>query len=302
MAKATLLVLAAGLGSRYGGIKQMDPISPNGGFILDYSMFDAWRAGFDKVVLIVRQDIVEPLKEHFKPLEGRLEIEYAIQDLQKIPAPFKVPEGRTKPWGTGHAILCARDCIDSPFAAINADDFYGARTFKALGDLLLGGECDASTFAMVAFQLKNTLSENGTVSRGICEGDADGFLKTVVERTKIEGAGDGAARFLDDDGTWKPLTGMEPASMNFWGFSPAIFPELEKMFVDFLKERGTEMKSEFYIPFAVDAMIKSGKCRVKMLTTDEKWFGMTYSEDRQLVIDNVAKLTKAGLYPERLWS
>ena len=302
MAKATLLVLAAGLGSRYGGIKQMDPVSANGGFILDYSMVDALRAGFDKVVLLVRPDLVEPLKQHFKCLDGKLEVQYAIQTPDKLPAPYRLPEGRTKPWGTGHAILCARDFIDSPFAAINADDFYGAGTFKTLADFLLGGECTPSTYALVAFRLLNTLSENGTVSRGICQDDGNGYLKTVVERTSIEGTPEGAARFKDDDGTWKPLTGEEPASMNFWGFHPSIFPELERLFLEFLAAHGQEMKSEFYIPFAVDSLIRAGRCKARMLTTNERWFGMTYSEDRQQVVDKIRELTAAGLYPEKLWN
>jgi len=301
MSKATLLVLAAGLGSRYGGIKQMDPIAPNGGFILDYSMYDAVRAGFDKVVLIIRQGMEEPLREHFKALEGKLDIQYAIQDINDLPAPYKVPEGRTKPWGTGHAILSARNYIDSPFAAINADDFYGAKTFQVLADFLLSSECNAHTYALVAFQLLNTLSENGSVSRGICQQDAQGFLTTVVERTTIEGTPDGKARFQDDNGAWQPLTGLEPASMNFWGFTPSIFPELERLFKEFLDAKGTQMKSEFYIPFAVDALIKTGSYKAKMLTTDEKWFGMTYSADHQLVIDKVQELTRAGVYPEVLW-
>ena len=302
MSKASLVIMAAGMGSRYGGVKQIAGVGPNGEILMEYAIYDALRAGFDKVVLLVRPDLVDPLKEHFKCLDGKLDIQYAIQTPDKLPAPYTLPEGRTKPWGTGHAILCARDFIDSPFAAINADDFYGAGTFRTLADFLLGSECNPTTYALVAFQLLNTLSENGTVSRGICEDDGHGYLKTVVERTSIEGTPDGAARFKDDDGTWKPLTGKEPASMNFWGFHPSIFPELERLFTEFLAAHGQEMKSEFYIPFAVDSLIKAGRCKARMLTTDERWFGMTYSEDRQLVVDKVRELTQAGIYPEKLWN
>ena len=301
MAKATLLVLAAGLGSRYGGIKQMDPIGANGEFVLDYSMFDAVRAGFDKVVLVIRDELEAPLKEHFKALDGKLEISYVKQHLDDLPSGFTVPAERKKPWGTGHAIWTARNAIDTPFAAINADDFYGAKTFKTLAEFLLGRECDANTYAMVAFQLNNTLSENGSVSRGICQADAQGYLTSVVERTSIEGT-PGGARFKDDDGSWKPLTGLEPASMNFWGFSPSLFPRLETLFVEFLKARGQELKSEYYIPSVVDTLIKRGEVRARMLQTPERWFGMTYAEDRAQVVAKVKELTAAGLYPEKLWN
>ncbi|MBQ7650051.1 MAG: NTP transferase domain-containing protein [Victivallales bacterium] len=301
MAKATLLVLAAGLGSRYGGIKQMDPIGANGEFVLDYSMFDALRAGFDKVVLVIRDELEEPLKEHFRALEGKVEIAYVKQRLTDLPTGFSCPEGRVKPWGTGHAIWSARNAVDSPFAAINADDFYGSGTFKVLADFLLGKECSPDTYAMVAFKLSNTLSENGTVSRGICTDDGHGFLAGVVERTKIEGYGDGA-RFMDDDGKWQPLTGSEPASMNFWGFSPSLFGRLEGLFVEFLKERGGELKSEFYIPSVVDTLIKRGVARARMLQTNERWFGMTYAEDRAQVVAKVKELTESGLYPAKLWN
>lgn len=300
MAKATLVVLAAGLGSRYGGIKQMDPIGCNGEFVLDYSIFDAVRAGFDKVVLVIRDELEAPLKEHFKALDGKIEIAYVKQRLTDLPGGFKCPEGRVKPWGTGHAIWSARDVVDSPFAAINADDFYGARTFRVLGEFLLGKECDANTYAMVAFKLCNTLSENGTVSRGICTADDNGYLTGVVERTSIEGT-EGGARFKDDDGKWYPLTGEEPSSMNFWGFAPSLFPRLETLFLEFLAKRGGEAKSEFYIPSVVDTLIKRGEVRARMLETPERWFGMTYAEDRAQVVAKVRELTASGLYPEKLW-
>lgn len=301
MAKATLLVLAAGLGSRYGGIKQMDPVGIGGGYVLDYSMFDAVRAGFTKVVLVIRDELEEHLREHFRQLDGRLEIQYVTQRLNDLPAPFKCPEGRTKPWGTGHAIWTARNAINTPFAAINADDFYGAQTFRVLADFLLGPECNDDTYAMVAFRLSNTLSENGTVSRGICKDDGNGYLASVVERTSIEGTANGGACFKDDDGSWKPLTGEEPASMNFWGFTPSLFPRLETLFKDFLTAHGQAPKSEFYIPFVVDALIKQGTCRARMLKTPERWFGMTYSQDRELVVSKIRELTSKGVYPADLW-
>lgn len=300
MAKATLLVLAAGLGSRYGGIKQMDPVGGNGEFVLDYSIYDAIRAGFDKVVLVIRDELEAPLREHFSKLEGKVEIAYVKQRLADLPAPFSCPADRVKPWGTGHAIWSARNVIDSPFAAINADDFYGMNTFKVLGDFLLSGQCDARTYAMVAFRLNNTLSENGTVSRGICTDDGNGYLASVVERTSIEGTETGA-RFKDDDGSWKNLTGLEPASMNFWGFSPTLFNHLETLFKEFLAEKGKELKSEFYIPFVVDALIKRGEVKTRILNTPERWFGMTYSEDRAIVVDKIRELTVSGVYPEKLW-
>ena len=297
---ATLLILAAGLGSRYGGIKQMDPVNPEGGeFILDYSIFDARRAGFDKFVLVIRKELEAPLREHFQKAAQSLDIQYAVQDMNDLPEGFSVPAGRTKPWGTAHAIRAARHLIDTPFAAINADDFYGAKTFQVLADFLLGDECAANLWAMVAFQMKNTLSEKGTVSRGICT-VKDGFLTNVVEHTKIEAAPGGARSWLSETES-VPFTGEEPVSMNFWGFTPELFPQLERLFRTFLAERGQEMKSEFFIPSVVDTLIKEGLVRARVLTTPERWFGMTYTEDRLAVIAKVRELTEAGLYPARLW-
>ncbi len=300
MADITLLVLAAGLGSRYGGVKQMDPVGRHGEFVLDYSIFDALRAGFGKIVLVIRDELEAPLREHFRELDGRVDISYVTQRLEDLPEGFACPAGRTKPWGTGHAIWTARNAIATPFAAINADDFYGARTYKALADFLASPEHAADTYALVAFRLCNTLSENGTVSRGICTATDDGYLAGVVERTSIEGAGQGA-RYKDEDGLWHGLGGQEPVSMNFWGFAPSIFTHLERQFRDFLADHGQEPKSEFYIPSVVDALIKAGTARAKMLESPERWFGMTYSGDRELVVDRIDKLTEAGLYPRKLW-
>lgn len=299
----TLLVLAAGLGSRYGGIKQMDPVGPDGEFVLDYSLYDAWKAGFTKAVLVVRDGMQEALNEHFRGrLQKRLQLEYAVQRLDDLPAGFSCPASRKKPWGTGHAIWSARQHINTPFAAINADDFYGRDAYLRLGEFLRGLPPEGpETYAMVAYRLSNTLSEHGTVSRGICEKTAEGFLQGVVERTSIEAAEPGA-RFRDTDGSWQPLRGDELASMNFWGFDARLFGRLESLFVEFLQAKGNEEKSEFYIPTVVDTLIQRQQCRVRVLETDERWFGMTYAEDRPLVVSKIADLTASGVYPHGLWN
>lgn len=302
MSEPTLLVLAAGLGSRYGGIKQMDPVGPDGEFVLDYSLYDAWQAGFAKAVLVIRDGMQEALDEHFRGrLQKRLQVEYAVQRLSDLPADFSCPAARQKPWGTGHAIWSARQLISSPFAAINADDFYGRDAYLRLGDFLRGLTPEGpETYALVAYRLNNTLSEHGAVSRGICDKTPDGFLRSVVERTSIEGT-DNGARFRDADGRWQPLHGGEPASMNFWGFDARLFGRLESLFIEFLQARGGEEKSEFYIPTVVDTLIQRHQCRVRVLETAERWFGMTYAEDRPLVVRKIADLTARGVYPRSLW-
>ncbi len=303
MSAPTLLVLAAGLGSRYGGIKQMDPVGPDGEFVLDYSLYDAWKAGFAKAVLVVRDGMQEALDEHFGGrVQRRLPVEYAVQRLEDLPAGFSCPASRRKPWGTGHAIWSARQLLDGPFAAINADDFYGRDAYQRLGDFLRTLKPEGQeTYALVAYRLNNTLSEYGSVSRGICEKTVDGFLRSVVERTSIEGT-DTGARFRDADGRWLPLSGLEPASMNFWGFDARLFSRLEGLFVEFLQARGGEEKSEFYIPTVVDTLIQRRQCRVRVLETGERWFGMTYAEDRPLVVRKIDDLTARGTYPRRLWA
>lgn len=298
MARAALLVLAAGLGSRYGGIKQMDPVGGNGEFVLDYSIFDAARAGFDQVVLVIRRDLEEPLREHFSALSRKIDIRYVVQDMDDLPSGFECPAERKKPWGTGHAIRAARNVIDVPFAAINADDFYGMRSFKVLADFLTG-DCNDCLHAMVGFKLSNTLSENGTVSRGVASVDGDGYLLGVNERSGVEAYQDGV-RYKEGD-SYVQLTGNEPVSLNFWGFSPSIFQHIEEQFKDFLKERISEPGSEFYIPSVVDRLVHEGKCRVRVLDSPEKWFGMTYAQDRALVVDRIAALTMEGIYPARLY-
>ena len=300
--KPTLVVLAAGMGSRYGGLKQIDPVGPNGEIILDYSIYDAIRGGFGKVVFIIRKDIEKDFKEVVsKRWEGKIEIDYVYQQLDAIPAPFTVPEGRTKPWGTGHAVMCAMDKVKEPFAVINADDFYGKSGYEQLGKAL-AENTDPNQFFMVGFPIKNTLSEFGSVSRGICELDDNGYLKEVIERTAIEAIGGGKAKFTDENGNEVILGGEEISSMNFWGFMPSLFDGMGAMFNDFLSKRGTELKSEFYIPFVVAEMVHSGKASVKVLRSSDSWFGVTYREDKPRVQADIKALIAAGVYPENLFA
>jgi UTP-glucose-1-phosphate uridylyltransferase len=297
MTAPTLLVLAAGMGSRYGGLKQIDPVGPNGETIIDYSIYDARRAGFGKVVFVIRRDIEEPFKKIIGArFEKKIPVEYVFQELDKLPPGFSVPPNRTKPWGTGHAILMAADTVREPFAAINADDFYGAHSFRVLAGHLKSGSAD---FAMVGFILRNTLSEFGSVARGVCKTNPDGFLETVTELTKIERT-DSGAKAPGPDGKVLPLTGDETVSMNMWGFTPALFNCLRNLFIKFLQKHGTEEKSEFYIPFVVNESIRVKCARVKVLRTTAPWFGVTYREDRPFVVEGIRKLIARGDYPEKL--
>lgn len=301
--KPTLLVMAAGMGSRYGGLKQIDPVGPNGEIILDYSIYDAMQSGFGKVVFIIRRDIEKAFREVIgERWEKRIQVEYAFQELDKLPAPFKVPEGRTKPWGTGHAIMCAADVISEPFAAINADDFYGRSGYKMLGKSLMEKNPGSKTrHYMVGFTLKNTLSEFGSVARGVCVTDKNGILSEVVERTCIEALGGGRAVFTDESGAKHQLTGNETVSMNMWGFRPELFGKLGALFEQFLSEKGSELKSEFYIPFAVANMIKSGDAEVQVLNSSDSWFGVTYREDKPRVQESIKQLVSAKTYPSPLF-
>ena len=293
----TLLVLAAGMGSRYGGLKQIDPVGPSGETIMDYSIFDALRAGFGKVVFIIRKDIEEPFKQTIGArFEKHVAVDYVFQELDKLPTGFTPPAGRTKPWGTGHAILMAANAIREPFAAINADDFYGAHSFRVLAEHLRSGSPD---FAMVGFVLRNTLSEFGSVARGVCKTSDDGYLETVTEMTKIERDGT-AAKAMAPDGKALRLGGDETVSMNLWGFTPALFNDLRELFVQFLAQQGAEEKSEFYIPAAVNELIRAGRARVKVLRSPDSWFGVTYREDHPLVVESIRKLVARGDYPEKL--
>jgi hypothetical protein len=294
----TLLVLAAGMGSRYGGLKQIDPVGPGGETIMDYSIYDALRAGFGKLVFVIRRDIEAPFRETIGArFAHRLPVEYVFQELDKLPPGFSVPPQRTKPWGTGQAILMAADAITGPFAAINADDFYGANSFRMLADHL---RSSAGDYAMVGFILRNTLSEFGSVARGACRVDDAGFLQGVTELTKIERDGD-AAKYTDAQGASHPLTGQETVSMNMWGFTPALFEQLRAEFSGFLRTNGQTEKAEFYIPSVVNALTQSGAARCRVLRTTDSWFGVTYREDRPRVIESVRTLVAQGDYPEKLW-
>jgi len=293
MTKPTLVLLAAGMGSRYGGLKQVDPVGPSGETLLDYSIYDALRAGFGKVVFIIRHDIEAQFREVVgKRFAGRVPVEYAFQELGDLPAGFKVPEGRTKPWGTTHAILAAEKVVREPFTVINADDYYGRSSFQSMAVHLTSGSPD---LAMVGFQLKNTLSEHGTVARGICTVGADGYLTSVEELTKIEKTSTGAR---DGD---RVFTGEELVSMNFWGFQPGVFPDLRASFTGFLQRAGNELKSECYIPATVNELMLAGKARVRVLSSRDPWFGVTYKEDKPRVVESIARLVANGDYPAKLW-
>ena len=297
--KPTLVVLAAGMGSRYGGLKQVDPVGPSGEAILDYSVFDAVRGGFGKVVFVIRHDFESEFKEKIgSKYEGLVPVDYCYQDMNDLPAPFTVPEGRTKPWGTAHATRAARTVVKEPFAVINADDFYGRDAMAKLG-AFLSAQGDGLHVAMVGYRLDLTLSENGSVARGICDVAPDGTLKGVTEMTKLVKAGDMAENREDEANPVKvPLDSR--VSMNCWGFSAGLFDELERRFPEWLAKRGTEMKSEWYIPFVVDELIKEGKADCKVLPTDSSWFGVTYREDKPFVMAEIKKLVDAGEYPANL--
>lgn len=297
--KPTLVLLAAGMGSRYGGLKQLDEVGPNGEAIIDYSLFDAIRAGFGKVVFIIRHDFEEAFKARFdQKLKGKIEVEYVFQNLNDLPNGFSVPEGREKPWGTAHAIRSARKIVQEPFAAINADDFYGVEAYQTVVGFLTG-DVASDQYAMVGYQLDKTLSENGSVSRGLCIANNEGNLVNIDELTKITSESDGIFYYRDENRI--PLKGDETVSMNFWGFHPSLFGYLEEGFVKFLEEKGPELKSEFFIPMFVDELIKSNKTKVKILTSDASWFGVTYQEDKPIVKERIQKLIGEGKYPSMLW-
>ena len=299
----SLLILAAGMGSRYGGLKQLDQMGPSGETVMDYSVFDAMRAGFDRVIFVIRRDFEEEFKNVIgKRYEGKVKIEYAFQDKNDLPGNFKCPEGREKPWGTGHAVYAARHLLNEPFAVINADDFYGRDSYKQLAEYLSNPPAPGKVRGCIAsFILSNTLSENGSVSRGICSDDGKGHLTKVVENTKIYRRADGKVVSLMEDGTEVELTGNEPASMNSWGFMPEMVDEIEKLFIEFLNARGTELKSEFYLPGVVDSLINSGKAEIAMRYSKDSWFGVTYKEDRPFVQAALKRLVDSGAYPEKLF-
>ncbi|MBQ2029797.1 MAG: nucleotidyltransferase [Bacteroidaceae bacterium] len=304
--KPTLFLLAAGMGSRYGGLKQMDGLGPNGETIMDYSIYDAIKAGFGKLVFVIRKDFEDDFRKKIvSKYENHLPVEVVFQSLDKLPEGFTVPEGREKPWGTNHAVMMGEDVIKEPFAVINCDDFYGRDSFQVMGEFLSElPEGSTGKYAMVGFRVGNTLSESGTVSRGVCATDASQYLQSVVERTKIERKDDGIIRFLDDDGTtWTGLEENTPVSMNFWGFTPDYFAHSDEFFKDFLSLESTKtnLKAEFFIPLMVDKLIREQKATVKVLDTTSKWFGVTYPEDRPDTVAKIAKLIEEGVYPEKLF-
>lgn len=289
----TLLVLAAGMGSRYGGLKQIDPVGPSGETILDYSVHDALRAGFTRVVFVIRRDFDQVFRERIGArYVGRLAVDYVYQALDVLPSGFTVPAGREKPWGTGHATWCARDAVREPFAVINADDFYGRDSFLQLARFLRGATPDEA--AMAGFRLDRTLSENGAVSRGVCAVAEDGALHSVTEHTGIK---------REDVGPARAFSGAEAVSMNCWGFTPAIFPALGELFSRFLREEApaNPLKSEFYLPGSISSLIAAGRLRVKVLPTTSDWFGITYREDKPRVVAQLEALVQRGDYPAKLW-
>ncbi len=300
--KPTLLVLAAGMGSRYGGLKQLDVFGPNGETMLDYAAYDAIRAGFGKVVYVVRKNFAEEIRAKvISRFEGRIQVELVNQELDVLPAGFSVPAGREKPWGTGHAIWVAREAIREPFAIVNADDFYGPSSYQAIADYLRGHEGEAGRYAAVGFILRNTLSRYGSCSRGICQLDDQGRMMHVVEHTRIEAQGRGALSY-NGSGNPHPLTGDEITSMNMWGFDPSIFEHLDRQLREFLGRLEDPLKQECYIPFVVDRLIQEGRAVVQVLPSHEEWFGVTYSQDKQSAVEALRLRIEAGQYPRRLWS
>lgn len=301
MQKPTLLILAAGMGSRYGGVKQLDQFGPNGETIIDYSLFDAIRAGFGKIVFIIREELKNDFIEIFEPkLKGKIDYDFAIQSVQSY-----VPENlgkveRQKPWGTGHAVLCAREQTSTPFAVINADDFYGFEAFQVMADFL-SSNTDETCHSMVGYQLKNTLSENGSVSRGVCELDENGFLNVVTERTKIYRAEAGGIVYEEGENQ-TALAEETPVSMNFWGFMPNVFPVIKEMFDDYSVKNIDSPKAEFYIPTVMSYMIQKNIGKCKVFSSESEWFGVTYPEDKPMVMDELKKLTEKGKYPANLWA
>ena len=302
--KPTLLLLAAGMGSRYGGLKQLDGLGPNGETIMDYSIYDAVKAGFGKIVFVIRKDFEQDFREKIlSKYEGHVPAELVFQSLDSLPEGFSVPEGREKPWGTNHAVLMAKDVINEPFLVINCDDFYNRDAFMVIGKFLSNlPEGSKNKYAMVGFRVGNTLSENGTVARGICSKDADGNLTTVVERTEIKRV-DGPVCYKDEEGNWIAVEDNTPVSMNMWGFTPDYFDYSEAYFKEFLSDPKNmeNLKAEFFIPLMVNKLINEKTATVKVLDTTSKWFGVTYAADRDDVVARIQKLIDEGVYPNKLF-
>lgn len=297
----TLIIMAAGMGSRYGGLKQLDPLGPSGEFILDYSIFDAKRAGFDKVVFVIKKENLELFRETVgKRIEKAMDVSYVFQELTDLPAGCSVPEGRVKPWGTAHAIYACRDIVKEPFAVINADDFYGREVYEVMGKFLT--QTGGHHYAMVGYRLENTLTENGSVSRGICTENGEGFLSSIVEMKKIERGSDGRLFNTENDESKTYLSAADTASMNLWGFTPDFFGTLENGFVKFFEDNRDNLeKAEYYLVTAVSDEINAGTGSVRILESNAKWFGVTYREDRDKVVESINRLVNEGIYPANLW-
>ena len=305
MKKPVLVIMAAGMGSRYGGLKQIDPVDEQGHIIIDFSIFDAIRAGFEKVVFIIKKanekDFMEAIGNR---IAKQIQVEYVFQELDHIPQKYEVPQDRQKPWGTGHAILCCKDVVKEPFAVINADDYYGPKAFQMIYDYLSTHEDDSRyRYTMVGYVLENTLTENGHVARGVCTVSPDGYLQEIHERTQIEKHGEDSEYTEDGGKTWVKLPKGSTVSMNMWGFTPSIFPELEKGFDAFLEEalEKNPLKGEFFLPSMIEQLLQEDKATVSVLKSQDRWYGVTYREDKPVVMEAIKRLEKEGLYPENLY-
>lgn len=298
--KPTLLVLAAGMGSRYGGNKQLDEVGPGGETIIDYSIYDAIRAGFGKIVFVIRRDIEEQVKERFvERLKGRIEVDYVFQEITNLPEGVKVHPERSKPWGTSHAVLVSKDKIKEPFGVINADDYYGVDSFKILRDFLMNDK-DPNSYCIVGYKMGNTLSDHGHVNRGVCRVDDRGFLVNIVETRQIEKTPSGA-QAPGQDGKMQQFTGNEVVSMNLWGFKSSCFDFLGREFREFIDKHGMDLKSELDIPTSIDRFVKNGEITIKILMSNERWFGVTYREDKPFVVESIGEMIRRGVYPETIY-
>ena len=305
MKKPVLVIMAAGMGSRYGGLKQIDPVDEYGHMIIDFSLYDAKQAGFEKVVFIIKKENEEIFKEVIgSRIAEYMEVAYVFQDLQNIPEGFTVPEGRVKPWGTGHAVLSCIDIVDGPFAVINADDYYGRKAFQVIYDYLASHEDDDKyRYTMVGYRLENTVTDNGHVARGICTTNEAGGLIAIHERTRIEKHADGIAYTEDEGATWTTVPGNTLVSMNMWGFTESILKELQKHFPAFLEKgiRENPLKCEYFLPEVVSGLLADGKATVAVLSSSDKWYGVTYKEDKPVVVAAIRSMKDRGIYPEKLW-
>lgn len=305
MKKPVLIIMAAGMGSRYGGLKQIDPVDEQGHIIMDFSIYDAVKAGFEKVIFIIKKEIEQDFREKIGDrLEQRIQVEYVYQDMENLPEGFAVPEGRVKPWGTAHAVLSCLTAVDGPFAVINADDYYGQQAFQMIYDYLASHrDTDRYQYTMVGYMLENTLTENGHVARGVCETDENGKLTKITERVRIEKHENGPAYTEDDGATWTSLPGDTVVSMNMWGFTESMLPEIRDRFAAFLKDNlpKNPLKCEYFLPFVVDELIREDKAEVTVLKSRDRWYGVTYREDKPVVVKAIQDLKDQGLYPQGLW-